>query len=126
VLATAALCLLHDRTTDVHFTERPISVDLDDDVYHLLPFLQGITSLTYNGKSYDWKCHTALIDDQTNCLLATLHSGRYVERDIHKMGSLVITGDGKEVQDLAVVSALVLQERSEKRPLAVCPQDYSA
>ena len=119
VLATATLCLHESGTTDLHFTEGPVSVHLEH-VHHLLPFFHGVTSFTYDAKKYHWKGHTALIDDQTKCLLATMHT-RYLETDSHKLGTLVITEDGKEILDLAVVSALVLQERSEEGSLAVRP-----
>jgi len=117
VLATATLCLLKDGTTDVHFVEPRASVHLEH-TNRLLPFFQGITSFTYNGKNYHWKGQSALIDDETKCLLAVMHS-RFLETESHKLGTLVITYDGKEILDLAVVSALVLQERSEEGMLAV-------
>ena len=125
MLATATLCLLKDGTTDIHFVQPAVSVHLGH-THRLLPFFQGITSFTYNGKNYHWKGQTALIDDETKCLLAAMHS-RFLETDSHKLGTLVITGDGKEIFDMAVVSALVLQERSEEGRLAVrIPRVYAA
>jgi hypothetical protein len=67
---------------------------------------------------------SALVDDETKCLLATMHT-RFLETDTHKLGTLVITYDGMQTLDLAVVSALVLQERSEEGKWSVCPPVFS-
>ena len=72
---------------------------------------------TVNGNKYHWKGHTALIDDQTRCLLAGFHS-KFLETDNHKLGTLVITEDGKNMLDIVVISCLVMQERSDEGRLA--------
>jgi hypothetical protein len=72
---------------------------------------------TYQGKRYYWKGCTALVDD-AEILLAIVHPN-----DEDKHGRLEITREGRKVLDLAVITALVMQDRSDENKRAVCPSD---
>lgn len=87
-------------------------------VHSYLPLFHGKHTFEYNGKKYHWKGHTALIDDETGVLIAALNT-RFLESNPHKIGTLVVTLDGKSMMDIAVITCLVMQERSEEGRLAV-------
>jgi hypothetical protein len=116
VIAIAKQCLAQDGVTDIHFTVSGDTVRLEH-VHRLLPFFHGKTLFEVGGKKYHWKGQTALLDDQTGQLLAGFHA-TYLETDYHRLGNLVVTEEGKKTLDLVVISALVLQERSDEGKLA--------
>jgi hypothetical protein len=51
-------------------------------------------------------------------LLGTFHA-RFREGKLHELGNLVISEQGKALTELVVVSALLVQERSDEGKLAV-------
>jgi hypothetical protein len=59
-----------------------------------------------------------LIEDDTRILLAAFNS-KLFDFASHKIGSLIITEEGKKLIDLVVVTALVVQERSDEARQAV-------
>jgi hypothetical protein len=116
VIATAKQCLARDGVTDIHFTGSGDLVRLEH-VHGLLPFFHGKTLFEVGGRKFHWKGQTALLDDQSGQLLAGFHA-TYLETDYHKLGSLVVTEEGKKMLDAVVISALVVQERSDEGKLA--------
>ena len=115
VLATASQCLAKDGVTDIHLTSPKETIQMEH-VHRLLPFFHGKTLFTVNGKKYHWKGHTMLINDQTGFAFAGFHP-RFLEPNFHKLGTLIVMGDGKNMLDIVVISCLVLQERSDEGKL---------
>lgn len=54
------------------------------------------------------------MDDSSNTLLAVFHTS-WAETRVDKLGRLEIMPEGTKLKDLVVVSALVVQERSDER-----------
>jgi len=123
VIATASQCLEKEGVTDIHFALPKFTICLEHS-HRYLPFFQGVHTFTFNGKKYQWKGHTALIDADSGVLLAALHT-RFLESDPHKLGTLVITLDGKDILDMAVITCLVMQERSEEGRRSVQTRRFS-
>jgi hypothetical protein len=105
--------------TEVHFPDASDPLVLEH-VHHDFLHLHGTTSFTYNGKKYHWKGHTGLVDDETDTLLALFHSSWFTF-DWTKVGRLEITSEGKQILDIAVITALIVQERSDEAKQAVFP-----
>jgi hypothetical protein len=118
IIAYATQCLEKDGVTDIHLLEpQKCTIQLEH-VSTIFPFFHGKAFFRFEGKSYHWKGHTALIEDDTGILIATLHT-KFVESDPCGLGTFVVTLDGKAMLDLVVVTCLVMQERSEEGKLAV-------
>jgi hypothetical protein len=118
IVAYATQCLERDGVTDIHLLEpKKCTIQLEHDST-INPFFHGKAGFRVNGKSYHWKGHTALIEDGTGILIAALHT-RFFESDPYKLGTFVVTLDGKGMLDLVVVTCLVMQERSEEGKLSV-------
>lgn len=98
--------------TEVHFSDESNPIVLDH-VHHEFLHIHGKTSFTYNGKKYHWKGHTGLVDDETDTLMAIFHSS-WFDLNWNKVGRLEITSEGKKLSDVAVVTALIVQERSDE------------
>jgi hypothetical protein len=121
VIATGTTCIEKEGTTDVHFTENEFhpTVSLQH-AHHDFWHFHGKTTFTYgDNKKYHWKGHTALVDETSNTLLAVFHTS-WAETRVDKLGRLEIMPEGIPLQDLIVVSALVVQERSDERIQGVC------
>jgi hypothetical protein len=119
IIARGNTCLEKEGTTEVHFSESQSSATISlihqhHDFWHF----HGKTTFEYEGKKYHWKGHTALVDDASNTLLAVFHTS-WAETRVDKLGRLEIMPEGSKLQDLVVVSALVVQERSDERIQAV-------
>ena len=112
VIANATHCLEKDGVTDIHFVDPKFTICMEH-AHTYLPFFHGKHSFSYNDKKYHWKGHTALIDDETGVLIAALHT-RFREPDPQKLGTLVVTPDGRPMLDLAAITCLIIQERSEE------------
>lgn len=118
LIAIATQCLEKDGVTNIHLLEpQKCTIQLEHDST-IFPFFHGKAGFSFDGKSYHWKGHTALIEDETGILIAALHT-RFVESDPHNLGTFVVTLDGKAILDLVVVTCFVMQERSEEGKLSV-------
>jgi hypothetical protein len=111
VIATGVLCREKEGVTQVQFPGAATSIDLQH-VSHDI-FSHGKTGFTYADKKYHWKGHTGLVDDETDKLLAIFHSS-WFDRNYSKVGKLEVTSDGQKVLDVAVITALIVQERSDE------------
>lgn len=69
-----------------------------------------------NGKNYHWKGHNELVEDDTETVIAKFHP-KWLEGPDHKIGTLEL--NQKEIQDIIVVTAVVVQERSDEHKLSV-------
>lgn len=112
ILATATICLVKDGQTDIHFLEPEETICLQHK-HNLLPFFHGKTLFEKGGRKYHWSGHTALVDEASGAFLAGFHA-RFLESQGHKLGTLVVTKEGREILDLVAVSCLVIQERSDE------------
>ena len=117
VIATGVPCLEKKGRTDIHFIEPKFTVSFEH-LHHSLPFTPSRSILTYNGKKYHWKDHHELVEDDTNILLATFHAS-WLECNGHKIGRLVIKGDGQDMRDLVVITSLIVQERADENEVSV-------
>ena len=117
VIATGSVCSDKEGTTEVQ-SQDDVSMITLEHVHHDLLHTHGKTSFTYNGKRYHWKGHTGLVDDETNTLLAIFHSS-WFGLNWTKIGRLEITVDGQKMTDVVVVTALIVQERSDEEKQSV-------
>jgi len=118
VLATAEPCKDKEGKTEIHPSDSSSSVVLNHIHHGLGPLLHGKTQFELNGEKYHWKGHTEFINDQSGLVLAKFHPTT-LEGPKHKIGSLVIEWDGKALMDMIVITALVVQERSDEGKIAV-------
>ena len=115
VIATGTPCLQTEGQTDIHFDELGLVIPLLHK-HHKLPSLHSRSSFSANDKNYHWKGHGELIEDKANEVVATFHS-TWFEGAHHKIGRLDIAQ--KEIQDIIVITAMVVQERSDEHKLSV-------
>ena len=86
-------------------------------VHHQFPnSIHGKTSFTYNGGEYTWKGHSEFVDKEGNILAVFFAS--WFEGTGHKIGRLEILEGGKAMVDVIVVSAMVVQERTDEHKQA--------
>jgi hypothetical protein len=128
IIATAELS--HDKqgTTQIHFPTDSTSpsetgtaeVKLTH-VHHAPLHVHGTTGFTYDGKGYTWKGHTALVENEHSTLLAVFYSS-WFDLEWNKVGRLEVTSWGQKMLDVTVVTALIVQERSdEERQMVPSP-----
>ena len=119
-MAEASACLITPGLTDVNFM---------GDQYHTIELahinhkdVPSMTRFSMNGKVYYWKGHSELVSVETGDLLAEFFpSWLVIDVHEHKLGKLVIKGEGKKVIDAVVVTALITHERSDEGRQAVLP-----
>ena len=112
VLATGLLCPDKEGVTEVHF-ESDTGVITLEHVKHAPLHIHGKTEFSYRGKKYHWKGHTGLVDDEHGTLLAIFYSS-WFDLNWNKVGRLEVTTDGQKMLDIAVITALIVQERSDE------------
>ena len=117
IIATGVPCLEKEGYTDIHFTEPKFTISFQHE-HHTLPFLHTKNRFEYNGKKYYWKDHHELVEDGSDLLLATFKPS-WLEGHGHRIGQLVIKGDGQEMRDIAVITALIVQERADEHTVSV-------
>ena len=103
--------------TEVHVQGESNPIILEH-VHREFLHIHGKTMFTYNGKKYHWKGHTGLVDDETDTLIALFHSS-WFDLNWNKVGRLEITSEGKNLLDVAVITALIVHERSDEATQAV-------
>lgn len=118
MIATVDPCLKRTGQTDVHvqLDEEKLTVSLTHK-HHLLPSLHSKTSFVAHGKPYHWQGHKDLYDEQASEVIATFKS-TWLEGTCHKIGTLEFAPH-RGNQDLIVITALVVQERSDEHRLSV-------
>jgi hypothetical protein len=118
VIATAETCEEKQGSSKIQMTETSTTIALEHIPRRML-VVPPKTTFTAGGKKYYWKGYTDLFDESTDKLLAQ-YSPVEVEGPDSKTGELLITeGVDKQINDLAVISAIVQQHRSEARKRAV-------
>jgi len=116
MIATATPCLEKEDGTDIQIYEPSFSFPLLH-THHKLPSLTSKTSFSTNGKdSYHWKGHNELIDDSTKTVVAKFRP-TWLEGSGHKIGTLKL--HQKDIQDIVVITAIVVQERTDEHKVSV-------
>ena len=115
VIATADSFQGKDGITEIAMLETEAIVPIRHR-HHTLPMMHGSTYFRVDGKQMQWKKHQELIDDNGN-VLARFEG---VAEESHKVGRLVITQDGQQRADLAVITCLIDQERADEGKYKVC------
>lgn len=116
VIATAECCEEKQGSSKIEMVEPSTTVSLDH-IPRRMAILPPKTTFTFDGNKYHWKGYTDLFEEKSDKLLAQYQSS--VE-GTEKIGQLVVTeGDNKQLNDLVIISAIVLQHRSEARTRAV-------
>lgn len=115
IIAEVNTCLVTPGGTDVHLADPLRTVEL----LHLPHGDTSQTRFSIDDKRYHWKGHSELLDDDTEVKMAQFYpSWHVIEVKEHKIGTLFIYGDTP--RDLSVITALVVQERSDEARQAVC------
>lgn len=109
VIATADSFQGRDGITEIAMLETEAIVPIRHR-HHSLPMMHGSSYFRVDGKQMQWKKHTELIDDNGN-VLARFEG---VTEDSHKVGRLVITQQGQQRADLAMITCLIDQERADE------------
>ena len=79
-----------------------------------------MTRFTVNGKVYYWDGHAELVSVETGDIIARFYpSWLVIDVEEHKLGKLVIGEENKDLMDVAVTTALIVQERSDESRQAV-------
>jgi hypothetical protein len=116
-MATAETSKAVEGSTEIYFHDSGTSIEIHHS-HRKLPFFHCRTVFTSNGKTYHWKGHKELFDDATGEVVGKFHA-TWLEGTGHKIGTLEIKDT--QMQDLVVLTAIVVQERSDERTLAVSP-----
>jgi hypothetical protein len=89
-----------------------------DHIPRRMVVLSPKTSFTVDGKKYYWKGYTDLFEEKTDKLVAQYLSS--LNGGAENIGELIVTeSDNKQLNDLVVISAVVMQHRSQARERAV-------
>ena len=103
----------------MNFSDPLYTVELDH-LHH--EDISSMTRFTVDGKVYYWNGHTELVDVETGDVLAQFYpSWLVIDVQEHKLGKLVLKEENKDLIDVAVITALVVQERSDEGRQAVNP-----
>lgn len=82
--------------------------------------IPSMTRFTVNGKVYYWDGHAELVSVETGDIIARFYpSWLVIDVEEHKLGKLVIGEENKGLMDVAVTTALIVQERSDESRQAV-------
>jgi hypothetical protein len=107
----------------VNFSDPLYTVELEHLHHEDIP---SMTRFTANGKVYYWNGHAELVSVETGDIIARFYpSWLVIDVQEHKLGKLVINEERKDLMDLAVITALVVQERSDESRQAVESLDPS-
>lgn len=117
VIATADCCEEKQGSSKIEMVEFSTTVSLDH-IPRRMVVLSPKTSFAVDGKKYYWKGYTDLFEDKTDKLVAqylpSLNGGA------ENIGELIVTeSDNKQLNDLVVISTVVMQHRSQARERAV-------
>ena len=115
IMATAETSKAVEGSTEIYFHDSGTTLEIHHS-HKTLPFTHCKTLFTYNGRAYHWKDHKELVDDATGEVVGKFHA-TWLEGSGHRIGTLEVKD--VQMQDLAVLTAIVVQERSDERNLAV-------
>ena len=72
------------------------------------------TRIKVQNMMYHWRGHKEFLETESGRLLAEFHPS-WLEGRGHKIGRLMVTKEGRSLLDVLVLTALVVQERSEEQ-----------
>ena len=116
VIATADSFQGKDGITEIAMLETEAVVPIRHR-HHSLPLMHGSTYFRVDGKQMQWKKHKELVDDNGNVLAR--FEGATEGGEGEKVGRVVLTGEGGERADLAVITCLIDQERADEGKYSV-------
>lgn len=118
VIATADPCQEKQGSTKIQYTE-PESTIVLEHLPRRMVILPPKTSFTLDGKKYYWKGYSDLFEEKTDKLVCQ-YSPRTEDGADPNTGSLLFSeGNDKKLDDMIVISTVVMQQRSEARKRAV-------
>ena len=111
-MASANACLVTPGVTDIHLTDPLYTIELE----HIIHADSTKTRFTPNGMTYYyWKGHVDLVREHPQEEIATFYPSWQIDDfKEHNIGKLVIRTLEKDVIDIAVITSLVVQERSDE------------
>ena len=116
VIAHANSCFSTPGVTDVHLMNPLSTIELE----HIVHSDSSKTQFIARGKVYYWKGHTELFEEYPDAEIAKFYpSWSVIDVNEHKLGKLVIQASEENLIDLAVITALVVQERADEGRQAV-------
>jgi hypothetical protein len=115
VIATADSFQGKDGITEIAMLETESVVPIRHR-HRSTPLMHGSSYFRVDGKQMQWKKHQELIDDNGN-VLARFEG---VTEESHKVGRLVLTQEGQQRADLAIITCLIDQERADEKKYSVC------
>lgn len=119
-MATAETSKAVEGSTEIYFHDSGTSIEIHHS-HRRVPFSHCKTHFTYNDNAYHWKDHKEFFDDATGEVVRKFHT-TWLDGTGHKIGTLEVKD--AQMQDLVVLTAIVVQERSDERTLAVLPTFY--
>jgi hypothetical protein len=87
--------------------------------HHTLPHVHEKTSFIYDGKNYCWEGHSELYENDCDQTILVARFQESINSDDTKLGQLEIFHDSISLRDLAVVTAMIVQGRSDEAKQAV-------
>ena len=118
VIATADCCQEKQGSSKIEMVEPPTTVVLDHLPRRML-VLPPKTTFTFDGKKYYWKGYTDMFEEKTDKLLGQYLPASNEGADPGTGHLVVAEDDNKQLSDLVVISAVVMQQRSDARKRAV-------
>jgi hypothetical protein len=106
----------------LHNGEESIQVHMSRRPHSLTPWK---TEFMVDGKKFDWYGQHEMVFDG-NIIAHFFPTWHILDRDEHKLGRLVVQGDGKKYLDLVVLTALIMIDQSEEGREAVCSKRTSS
>lgn len=116
VIATANICEEKQGSSEVEMAELSSTVSLQHMPRKML-IVPPKTFFSYNGNKYYWKGYSDFFAEKTDKLLAQYQPATDDSSD--KFGELIVSEGDKGLIDLIVVSAFIVQRRSDARKRAV-------
>lgn len=115
VIATANTCLTQEGQTDIHLHESQSTFGLQHE-HHKLPFTHCKSKFVADDTHYHWEGHSKIVSDETKEVVASFNA-TWLEGTGHKIGVLNIKAGS--LKDIIVITALVVQERSDEHKRSV-------
>src|SRR5438046_3957403 len=110
VIATGNAGLAQEEQTDIHLLEHQSTFTLQHE-HHKLPFIHCKSKFMVDNKHYHWEGHSKLVADETHEVVANF-TATWLEGTGSKIGVLDIKAEN--IEDIIVITALVVQERSDE------------
>ena len=110
IMATADPCPQQKYQTDIHFVDPKLTIPLKHKHHY---------HFTCKDRNFHWKGPSELVEDDTSGVVANFEPS-WFEGNRHRIGVLDV-GKVPDLQDIVVVTAMVVQERDEEFKSKVLP-----